>query len=46
VVQELRQFVRSQPANVDETGGWQKLAEAYLAVVLEAAIRLYLRELT
>jgi transposase len=38
VVQELREYVRSRPANVDETGWWQKRQRGWLwAVVTQAA---------
>jgi transposase len=38
VVQELREYVRGQPANVDETGWWQKRQRGWLwAVVTQAA---------
>jgi transposase len=37
-VQELRDYVREQPANVDETGWWQKRQRAWLwTVVTQAA---------
>jgi transposase len=34
VVQELRDYVREQPANVDETGWWQKRQRAWLWTVV------------
>jgi transposase len=38
VVQELREYVRNQPANVDETGWWQKRERGWLwTVVTQAA---------
>jgi transposase len=38
VVQELREYVRGQPANVDETGWWQKRQRGWLwAIVTQAA---------
>jgi transposase len=38
VVEELREYVKGQPANVDETGWWQKRQRGWLwAVVTQAA---------
>jgi transposase len=38
VVQQLREYVRSQPANVDETGWWQRRRRGWLwAVVTRSA---------
>src|SRR5262249_58933840 len=38
VVQELREYVRGQPANVDETGWWQKGQRGWVwTVVTQAA---------
>jgi transposase len=41
VVQELREYVRSQPANVDETGWWQKQQRGWLWVVVTEAVTVF-----
>src|SRR5262249_9604462 len=38
VLQELREYVRSQPANVDETGWWQKRQRGWLWTVVTQAV--------
>jgi transposase len=38
VVKEVRDYVRSQPANVDETGWWQGRRRAWLWVVVTQAV--------
>jgi transposase len=40
-VQELRGYVRSQPANVDETGWWQKQQRGWLWVVVTEAVTVF-----
>jgi transposase len=41
VVQELREYVRSQPANVDETGWWQKRQRGWLWAVVTQAVTVF-----
>jgi transposase len=41
VVQELRQYVRSQRANVDETGWWQKRQRGWLWAVVTQAVTVF-----
>lgn len=41
VVKELRGYVRSQPANVDETGWWQGRQRAWLWVVVTQAVTVF-----
>jgi len=41
VVQQLREYVRSQPANVDETGWWQKQQRGWLWVVVTRAVTVF-----
>jgi transposase len=41
VVQELREYVRGQPANVDETGWWQKRQRGWLWVVVTQAVTVF-----
>jgi transposase len=41
VVQELREYVRSQPANVDETGWWQKQQRGWLWTVVTRAVTVF-----
>jgi transposase len=41
VVQELREYVRSQPANVDETGWWQKRQRGWLWVVVTQTVTVF-----
>jgi transposase len=41
VVQELRKYVKSQPANVDETGWWQKRQRGWLWVVVTQAATVF-----
>jgi len=41
VVQELRDYVKSQPANVDETGWWQKRQRGWLWAVVTRAATLF-----
>jgi transposase len=41
VVQELREYVRSQPANVDETGWWQKRQRRWLWAVVAQAVTVF-----
>jgi transposase len=41
VVQELRQYVRNQPANVDETGWWQKRQRSWLWAVVTQAVTVF-----
>ena len=41
VVRELREYVRSQPANVDETGWWQKQQRGWLWVVVTEAVTVF-----
>jgi transposase len=41
VVQELREYVQSQPANVDETGWWQKQQRGWLWTVVTRAVTVF-----
>jgi transposase len=41
VVQELREYVRGQPANVDETGWWQKRQRGWLWAVVTQAVTVF-----
>jgi transposase len=41
VVQELRKYVQSQPANVDETGWWQKRQRGWLWTVVTQAVTVF-----
>ena len=41
VVRELMEYVRSQPANVDETGWWQKRQRAWLWTVVTQAVTVF-----
>src|SRR5262245_37270364 len=41
VVRELREYVRSQPANVDETGWWQKQQRGWLWAVVTRAVTVF-----
>jgi transposase len=41
VVGELRDYVRSQPANVDETGWWQKRQRGWLWTVVTQAVTVF-----
>jgi transposase len=41
VVQEWRDYVRSQPANVDETGWWQKQQRGWLWTVVTPAVTVF-----
>jgi transposase len=41
VVQELREYVRTQPANVDETGWWQKRQRGWLGAVVTPAATVF-----
>jgi transposase len=41
VVQELREYVRSRPANVDETGWWQKQQRGWLWAVVTQAVTVF-----
>jgi transposase len=41
VVQELREYVQTQPANVDETGWWQKRQRAWLWTVVTPAATVF-----
>jgi transposase len=41
VVRELREYVRSQPANVDETGWWQKRQRGWLWTVVTRAVTVF-----
>jgi transposase len=41
VVQELRDYVRGQPANVDETGWWQKRQRGWLWTVVTQAVTVF-----
>jgi transposase len=41
VVEQLREYVRSQPANVDETGWWQKRQRGWLWAVVTQAVTLF-----
>src|SRR5262249_61597027 len=38
VTQELKEYVRSQPANVDETGWWQKRQRGWLWTFVTQAV--------
>jgi transposase len=40
-VQELREYVQSQPANVDETGWWQKQQRGWLWAVVTQAVTVF-----
>ncbi len=46
VVRELREHVRSQPANVDETGWWQKRQRGWLWTVVTRAVTVFTIALT
>src|SRR5262249_59915830 len=41
VVRELREYVRSEPANVDETGWWQKQQRGWLWAVATQAVTVF-----
>jgi transposase len=41
VTQELKEYVRSQPANVDETGWWQKRQRGWLWTVVTRAVTVF-----
>jgi transposase len=41
VVQQLREYVRTQPANVDETGWWQKRQRGWLWTVVTRAVTVF-----
>jgi transposase len=41
VVEELREYVKSQPANVDETGWWQKRQRAWLWTAVTQAVTVF-----
>jgi transposase len=41
VVQELREYARSRPANVDETGWWQKQQRGWLWIVVTQAVTVF-----
>jgi len=41
VVRELREYVQSQPANVDETGWWQKRQRGWLWTVVTQAVTVF-----
>jgi transposase len=41
VVQELRDYVREQPANVDETGWWQQRQRGWLWAVVTQAVTVF-----
>ena len=41
VVQELREYVQSQPANVDETGWWQGRQRGWLWTVVTQAVTVF-----
>jgi transposase len=41
VVEELRDYARGQPANVDETGWWQKLQRGWLWTVVTEAVTVF-----
>jgi transposase len=41
VVRELREYVQSQPANVDETGWWQKRQRGWLWAVVTQAVTVF-----
>src|SRR6516165_1579420 len=41
VVQELREYVQSQPANVDETGWWQRRQRGWLWTVVTQAVTVF-----
>jgi transposase len=41
VVDELREYVKSQPANVDETGWWQKRQRGWLWAVVTQAVTVF-----
>jgi transposase len=41
VVKELRHYVRSQPANVDETGWWQRRERGWLWVVVTQMVTVF-----
>jgi transposase len=46
IVQELREYVRSQPANVDETGWWQRRQRGWLWAVVTKAVTVFTIALT
>jgi transposase len=46
VVAELRAYVKEQPANVDETGWWQKRQRAWLWSVVTARVTVFVLALT
>src|SRR5262245_14892428 len=41
VVRQLREYVRSQPANVDETGWWQKRQRGWLGTIVTQAVTVF-----
>jgi transposase len=41
VAQELKEYVRGQPANVDETGWWQKRQRGWLWAVVTQAVTVF-----
>jgi transposase len=41
LVEQLREYVRRQPANVDETGWWQKQQRAWLWTVVTKAVTVF-----
>jgi transposase len=41
VVKELREYVRGQPANVDETGWWQKRRRGWLWAVVTRSVTVF-----
>ena len=41
VVRELREYVRGQPANVDETGWWQRRQRGWLWTVVTQAVTVF-----
>jgi transposase len=41
VVEQLREYVRCRPANVDETGWWQKQQRAWLWTVVTEAVTVF-----
>jgi transposase len=41
VVEQLREYVRSQPANVDETGWWQKRQRGWLWTVVTQTVTVF-----
>jgi transposase len=41
VTHELREYVRSQPANVDETGWWQRRQRGWLWTVVTQAVTVF-----